>query len=159
MDVTMHTLKVEIRVFTEHVDGDPVVSLSVVRLAVGPRTLLATVVLLADAAALLHTQSTTTSLVILAEKQHANVSQGQICPENKIKINMNNYTERRISRYFTISLCRELSPTRMLKWPGHDRVQITCNTSSAYHVQHVMCHVVRRDSSAIKFDRGEIAFI
>ena len=37
-----------------------------------------------------------------------------------------------------------------------------CNTSSAYHVQHnyeVAYHVVRRDNSAIQFDRVEIAFI
>ena len=29
------------------------------------------------------------------------------------------------------SLRRELSPTRALKWPGRNRVQITCNISSA----------------------------
>ena len=40
--------------------------------------------------------------------------------------------------FFTISLRGEPSPTRMLKWPGRNRVQITCNTSSAYHVQHVV---------------------
>ena len=51
------------------------------------------------------------------------------------------------------SLRRELSPTRTLKW------QITCNTSIAYHVQHAVCHVVRRDSLAIKFGRVETAFI
>ena len=45
-----------------------------------------------------------------------------------------------------------LTPTRMLKWPGRNCVQIMCITSSAYHVQHVMCHVVQRDSSATKFD-------
>ena len=40
---------------------------------------------------------------------------------------------------FTISsLRREPSPTRTLKWPGRNRVQITCNASSAYHVQHVV---------------------
>ena len=49
--------------------------------------------------------------------------------------------------------------TRALKWPGCNCVQITCNTSSAHHLQHVVCHVVQRDSSAIKFDRIEIAFI
>ena len=38
-------------------------------------------------------------------------------------------------------------------------VQITCNTSGAFHAQHTVCHVVRIDSSAIKFDRAEIAFI
>ena len=46
----------------------------------------------------------------------------------------------------------ELSPTRTLKWPGGNRVQITCKC-------HVTCQLVRRDSSAIKFDRVEIAFI
>ena len=40
-----------------------------------------------------------------------------------------------------------------LKWPGRNRVQITCNFSGAYHVQHLVCHVVRRYSTAIKFDR------
>ena len=41
--------------------------------------------------------------------------------------------------FFTISsLSREPSPTRTLKWPGRNRAQITCNTSSAYHVQHVV---------------------
>ena len=34
---------------------------------------------------------------------------------------------------------RELSPTRTPKWPRRNRVQITCNTSSAYHVQ-VSCY-------------------
>ena len=32
-------------------------------------------------------------------------------------------------------------------------MQIRCNISGAHHVQHVLCHVVRRDRSAIKFDR------
>ena len=57
------------------------------------------------------------------------------------------------------SLRRELSPTRTLKWPGHNGVQITCNMSSACRVQRVVCHLVGRDSSAIKLDRVEIAFI
>ena len=38
-------------------------------------------------------------------------------------------------------------------------MKITCDTSSAYHVQRVVFHLVRRDSSASKFDRVEIAFI
>ena len=54
---------------------------------------------------------------------------------------------------------RELSPTRTLRWPGRNRVPITCNTSSAYHVQHVVSHVVGGDSSAIKFDKAEFVFI
>ena len=71
-----------------------------------------------------------------------------------------NCIQRRNLRFFTISsLHRKLSPTRTLKWPRHNRVKITCNTLSAYHVQRVVCHLVRRDSSAIKFDTAEIAFI
>ena len=53
--------------------------------------------------------------------------------------NNNNRIQRHYSRFFTISSQRrELSPTRALKWPRRNRVQITCNTSSAYHVQHVV---------------------
>ena len=49
--------------------------------------------------------------------------------------------ERCNLRYFTISsLHCEPSPTRMLKWPGRYHVQITCNTLSPYHVQHVMLY-------------------
>ena len=75
--------------------------------------------------------------------------------------NNNNRIQRRYSRFFTISSQRrELSPTHTLKWPGRNRVQITCSTSSTYTCKcHVTCHLVRRDSSAIKFDRIEIAFI
>ena len=55
--------------------------------------------------------------------------------------NNNNRVQRRYSRFFTISSQRrEMSPTRALKWPGRNRVQIACNTSSAYHVQ-VSCYV------------------
>ena len=36
------------------------------------------------------------------------------------------------------SLCREPSPTRSLKWPGCNSVQITCKILSAHHVQHVV---------------------
>ena len=34
------------------------------------------------------------------------------------------------------------------------RAVITCNTSGGHHVQHVVCHGVLRDCSAIKFDRA-----
>ena len=33
-------------------------------------------------------------------------------------------------------------PTHALKWLGCNCVQIMCNTSSAYHMQRVVCHVV-----------------
>ena len=57
--------------------------------------------------------------------------------------NNNNRIQRRYSRFFTISSQhRELSPTRTLMWPGRNCVQITCNTSSAYHVR-VSCYVPR----------------
>ena len=46
-----------------------------------------------------------------------------------------------------IILC--LSLARMLMWPRHNRVQITCNTSGAFRVQHVVCYVVRRDRAGI----------
>ena len=35
----------------------------------------------------------------------------------------------------------------------------SCNTSYTYRVQHVVCHPVPQDSSAIKFDRVEMASI
>ena len=53
--------------------------------------------------------------------------------------NNNNYIQGCSSRFLTISSLRhELSPTRSLKWPGCNRVQIMCNTSSAHHVQHAV---------------------
>ena len=56
-------------------------------------------------------------------------------------------------------LRRELSPTRTLKWPRRNPVQIMCNTSSVYQMQLAVYHLVRRDSSAVKFNRVEMAFI
>ena len=51
----------------------------------------------------------------------------------------NNRIQKRNSRFFIISsLHHEPSPTRTLKWPGRNCVQITCNTLSAYRVQHVV---------------------
>ena len=58
-----------------------------------------------------------------------------------IIIKNNNRIQRRYSGFFTISSQHhKLSPTRTLKWPRRNRVQITCNTSSAFHVQ-VSCYV------------------
>ena len=48
-----------------------------------------------------------------------------------------------------IALHRELSPTRTPKWPGRDRVQIAYKASDVDHVQHAVCHMVERDSSAL----------
>ena len=56
-----------------------------------------------------------------------------------------------IQDFFTISSLRHEPPlTRMLKWPGRNLAQIKCKTSGAHHVQHVVWHLVWRDSSAIK---------
>ena len=61
----------------------------------------------------------------------------------------NNHIEGCNLRLFTISsLCREPSPTRTLKWPERNRVQITCNTSSAYHVQHVLLRATWYEETA-----------
>ena len=55
--------------------------------------------------------------------------------------NNNSRIQRRNSRFFTIfSLRREPSPTRTLKLPGRNCVQIMYSTSSACHVQHVLLH-------------------
>ena len=47
----------------------------------------------------------------------------------------------------------------MLKWSVHHRVRIMRDTSSACDVRYVVCHVLRKNSSAIKFDGVYIAFI
>ena len=46
------------------------------------------------------------------------------------------------------SLRCEPSPTRTLKWPGRNRVQIKCNTSGAYLVQHVVLRATRYEGTA-----------
>ena len=52
--------------------------------------------------------------------------------------NNNNCIHRHNSRFVVISLRCELFPTRMLKRPGRSRVKITCSSSSACRVQHIM---------------------
>ena len=60
--------------------------------------------------------------------------------------------------FFTISsLHCELSQTRTLKFPKRNCVQITWTHWALITCNE--CHVLRRDSSAIKFDRAEITFI
>ena len=52
--------------------------------------------------------------------------------------NDNDRIQRCNLRFFTLSsLRRKLSPICTLKWPWRNCMQITCNTLSAYHVQHV----------------------
>ena len=74
--------------------------------------------------------------------------------------NNNNDIKRRNLRYFAISsLSFKPSATYTFKWPRCSCVQNTCSTLVACHVQYIVCHVVQKDSSAIKFDRVEITFI
>ena len=76
--------------------------------------------------------------------------------------NNHNHIHRRNSRFSTISsLRREPSLTRALKWPRSNRVQTTCNTSSACHVQHVVLRSTWYEGIAqlLSFDKVEIAFI
>ena len=65
-----------------------------------------------------------------------------ICFYSQATMNNNNNKNcirRRNSRFFTISSVHcQPSPTCTLKRPRRNRVQITCNTSSAYHVQHAV---------------------
>ena len=56
---------------------------------------------------------------------------------------------------FTISTLRS-SLTRTLTCSESNRVQVMCNASNAYHVQHVVFHEVRRGWSTIKFNRVSV---
>ena len=60
-----------------------------------------------------------------------------------------NRIQRCNSRISTVSsLRREPTPARTFKWPGSNRVQITCNTSSAHHVQHIMLRATWYEGTA-----------
>ena len=64
--------------------------------------------------------------------------------------NNNNSIQRRILRWFTMSSLRlEPSPTRTLKCPGRNRVQIMCNTLSVYHVRHVVLRATWYEGTAL----------
>ena len=60
---------------------------------------------------------------------------------------------RSLSRQATVSL-----PVQYVPSPDKPLCH-SLFTLSAQHMHHVACHVVRRDISAIKFDKVEIAFI
>ena len=63
--------------------------------------------------------------------------------------NNNNHIERRNSRFvYNILTAPRTVSTRTLKWPGRNRVQIMCNTSSAYYVQHVVLHATLYEGTA-----------
>ena len=80
--------------------------------------------------------------------------------------NINNRNHRRNSRFFFFFFYNLLTAPRTV---SNTYAQVAWAQSCANHVQdierlsratcRVTCHTVRRDSSAIKFDRVEIAFI
>ena len=63
-------------------------------------------------------------------------------------INYNNFISIALSRLTHAQLHRKPCPTRTLKWPPRNRVQITCNTSIAYHVQHVVLRATQDEGKA-----------
>ena len=70
-------------------------------------------------------------------------------PTNNNNNNNNNHIQRPNLRIFTISsLHRQPSPTRTLKWPRRCHVQISYNTSSACHVQHVVLRATWYEGTA-----------
>ena len=76
---------------------------------------------------------------------------------NKYNNNSNNCIQRHKLRFSTnSSLHREPSPTCTLQWPGSNRVQITCNTSSTYHVQHLMLRAMWYEGAAQLFSLTEL---
>ena len=82
------------------------------------------------------------------------------CLNNKKKNNDSNHIERCNSRFLQSPHCAANCLRHVCSGDqGTVMVQTTCNTRSTYHMQHVTCHVVGRDSSAIKFGRVEISFI
>ena len=90
-----------------------------------------------------------TRQVVLSIRPALTLYPGPHCHDSNNNNNNNNRIPRRYSRFFTISSQRrELSPTRTLKWPRRNRVQITCYTSSAYHVQHVVLRATWYEGTA-----------
>ena len=73
--------------------------------------------------------------------------------------NNNNRTERRNSRFSTIS---SLAANRLRHVRSSGLGAIVCKSHATHRLSRATCdtcHVVQRDSSAIKFDRVEITFI
>ena len=61
--------------------------------------------------------------------------------------------------YNLLTAPRTVSNTyAQVAWRRRSCVQITCNTSSAYPVQPAVCHLVQRDSSAIKCDSSNCIY-
>ena len=65
---------------------------------------------------------------------------GHFRDDNNNDNNNNNNNNCNQRRFLQSPQRREPSSTRTLKWPGHNRAKITCNTSGVYHVQ-VSCYM------------------
>ena len=69
-------------------------------------------------------------------------------------------TENVISMIMTMIALKGATHLKHIRSSGLGAVVCKSRAAqNAYQVQHVVCHVVRRDSSAIKFDRVWITFI
>ena len=64
-----------------------------------------------------------------------------------------------IRDFFLQSPHRAVNCLHHVRSSGQGTIVCKSHTSSIYHVQHAVCHVVRRHSSATMFDKVEIAFI
>ena len=63
--------------------------------------------------------------------------------------NINNRIQRCNSRFLSVRGGEGLRHSEeIVKWPKRNRVQITSNTSSAYHVQHVVLRAVWHEGTA-----------
>ena len=91
-------------------------------------------------------------LACLTSMLHASVSQGRISSDNLIIIRTATTTtiiitiivfKDTILHFLQLLSVPRTVSTPTLKRPGRNRVQITCNTSIAYHVQHILCHVAQ----------------
>ena len=67
--------------------------------------------------------------------------------------------ERHNSKLLQSPHCTMNCLQHVSKWPGRNHVQITCNTSRNYHLQHVVCHVVLLSLAELKLHLFELYFI
>ena len=56
--------------------------------------------------------------------------------------------EGAIRDFYNLLTAPRTVPNMYAKWPWRNRVQITCNTSSSYHVQHVVLRATWYEGTA-----------
>ena len=86
-----------------------------------------------------------------------NIDFALVSSNNNDNDNNNSRIQRRNSIFFLQSPhCAAKRLQHTFKWPGHNRVQITCNTSSAYHVQHAVLRVTWYEGTAQLLSLAEL---